>query len=223
MPYKKKATGGGGSGEDDWLTTYADAITLLLCFFVLLISVSEPDEGEFKKVRKAFMQAVEVVEEEPMAELAEDISQMISENMLGEMMSVEETEKGLIVEIASSSFYESGSAEFKELAIPVLLDLTLLLEQFDVEDYTIEVEGHTDDVPMSGKGAYPTNWELSAARATRVVRFFIEEKLDKQLMRARAYADTEPKVPNLDEFGNPIPENRELNRRIAIRIERRTD
>ncbi len=220
MAYKPKKNKAGGV-EEDWMTTYADAITLLLCFFVLLISVSEPKEGEFKKIRKAFMQAVEVEIEEPFEELAMDIQSMISENALDESMSVEETERGLVVEIASSSFYESGSAEFKPLAIPVLLDLTLILETFDYEDYMIEVEGHTDDVPMSGQGQFPTNWELSAGRATRVVRFFIEEELEKDLMRARAYADTEPKVPNRDDAGNAIPENQELNRRIAIRVERR--
>lgn len=222
MAYKSKVLNK-SSVEEDWMTTYADAITLLLCFFVLLISVSEPDEGQFKKVRKAFMKAVEVELEEPYVDLADNVSKMISENMHDEVMSVEETEKGLVVEIASSAFYQSGSAEFEPMAIPILLDLVLVLEEFDEEDFVIEVEGHTDDVPMSGKGTYPTNWELSAARATRVVRFFIEESLPGGAMQARAFADTQPKVPNLDEFDNPIEENRELNRRIAIRVERRTD
>ncbi len=221
MAYKPKKQDNSGDDES-WMTTYADAITLLLCFFVLLISVSEPNEGLMDQLKEGFASAVDAeMEIEPVEQLQESVAQMISENMLGEMMSVEETEAGMILEIASSSFYESGSAEFKPLAIPILLDLTLLLEEFDMRDYVVEVEGHTDDVPMSGKGQYPTNWELSAARATRVVRFFIEEGLEKNVMRARAYADTMPKVPNMDEFDNPIEENREMNRRITIRVERR--
>ncbi len=210
--------------DEDWMTTYADAVTLLLCFLVLLISVSEPKEAEFKQVQAAFLKAVESEIESPFTDLYNDIQSMISENRLESMMSVEETENGLIVEIASSSFYEPGSATFRDIAIPVLLDLAILLEDFDYEDYIIEVEGHTDDSPMSGKNvAFPTNWELSAGRASRVVRFFTEENLSHERMRVKAFADTVPKVPNLDDSGMPIPENREINRRIAIKVERNTD
>jgi chemotaxis protein MotB len=223
MAYKPKKPSNDGEDES-WMTTYADAITLLMCFFILLISVSEPNKGKMDEMKEGFMEAVKAeAQADPVEELQQEISQMIAENDLGEVMAVEETDAGMILEIASSSFYESGSADFKPLAIPILIDLTLILEAFDARDYVIEVEGHTDDVAMSGQGAIPTNWELSAMRATRVVRFFIEEGLNKEAMRARAYADTMPKVPNMDEFDNPIEENREINRRIAIRIERREE
>jgi chemotaxis protein MotB len=156
----------------------------------------------------------------PFSELTSDIQAMITENAMEEVMSVEETDKGILIEISSSSFYEQGSAEFKKEAIPVLLDLSLILEAFDYEDYVINIGGHTDDTALSGAGMFATNWELSAARATRVVRFFIEEGLDKERMTARAFADTRPKVPNVDEEGSAIPENQELNRRIEIAVER---
>lgn len=223
MAYKLKKPKN-DSQDEDWMVTYADAVTLLLCFMVLLISVSEPKDAEFKKIQAAFMKAVESQIENPFTDLYNDIQSMISENMLEGMMSVEETEDGLVVEIASSSFYEPGSATFKPEAIPVLIDLAVLLEEFDYEDYLIEVEGHTDDVPMSGDNpVFPTNWELSAGRASQVARFFEQENLEHERLRVKAFADTEPKVPNLDERGEPIPENREINRRIAIKVERVTD
>lgn len=207
--------------EEDWLTTFSDVISLLLCFFVILISVSEPKQSELEKVRAMFMSAfVEHEVESPFTELQQKMEQMIEEKMLEEQMSVEETDKGLVLELSSGSFFEPGSATFREEARPVLEELALMLNDFDFEDYLVEVEGHTDDVPIK-TAKFPSNWELSAGRASSVVRFFIDEGQESEKMRVAGFADTEPKVPNLDEFGNPIPENRELNRRIAIRIERR--
>jgi chemotaxis protein MotB len=206
---------------DDWMTTYADALTLLLCFMILLISISEPKEAEYNQIRKAFMETTKSEISNPFTDLFIDMQNMISNQSLEQIMSVEETEKGIVVEIASSSFYKPGSVEFKPLAVPILLDIALILQDFSYEDYVIQVEGHTDDSPTNGSGLLATNWELSAGRAARVVRFFIEETLDKERMRVKAYADTRPKVPNRDENGNPIPENREINRRIVIEVERR--
>ncbi len=207
--------------DEDWMTTFSDVVTLLLCFFVILISISEPKQSELEKVRAMFMSAfVEHEIESPFTDLMEQVESLIEERELEQEMSVEETEKGLMLELSSSSFYESGSAEFREEAIPILMDLVVLLNDFDYEDYLVEVEGHTDDVPIS-TARFPSNWELSAGRATRIVRFFIDEGQEREKMRAAGFAEVEAKVPNLDEFGNPIPENRELNRRVVVRIERR--
>lgn len=216
----KKVKSGNNEG-DDWLATYADAMTLLLCFMVLLISISEPKEAEYNQIRKAFMETTKSEISDPFTDLFMDVQSMIAQQSLEQIMSVEETETGIVVEIASSSFYKPGSVEFKPLAIPILLDIALILQDFHYEDYVIQVEGHTDDTPMNGTGAIPTNWELSAGRAARVVRFFINEELEKDRMRLKAFADTKPKVPNRDERGNPIPQNREINRRIVIEVERR--
>jgi chemotaxis protein MotB len=222
MSFHKSKKNNNDAQEEDWLITYSDAVTLILCFFVLLISVSEPKKSKIEQMQEQFAAQMkeEVQTEDPLKELAENVQKMISENMLDEVMSVEETEHGILIELASSSFFESGEAKFKATAVPILLDMSAVLQDFDYDDYIIEVEGHTDDVPIQGSELFPSNWELSGARASGVVRFFIEEGLDKMRMRAKAYADIQPKVPNIDEMGNPIEENREINRRIAIRIER---
>ena len=75
-------------------------------------------------------------------------------------------------------------------------------------------------MPLSGKGRYPTNWELSAARAINVVKFLISRGVDPSPLRAIGYADTKPREPNRDVNGRPIRENQSKNRRVAIRVER---
>lgn len=217
--YQKKQNN--AEAEDDWLITYADAMTLILCFFVLLIAISEPNQKKLKKIQEQLAEQLKETDiEKPFEDLTYDIQAMISEQMLDEIMSVEETERGIIIEIASSSFFESGKANFTPNAVPVLLDMAVILEDFNYEDYLIEVEGHTDDTKLSGSGKFPSNWELSGARASSVVRFLVTEGLAKERMRVKAFADIQPKVPNIDKYGNAISENREINRRIAIKVER---
>ena len=115
-------------------------------------------------------------------------------------------------------------ALYEELASP-------LYKQFN-----INVEGHTDDEPMSSI-RYPSNWELSSNRAATVVRFVISESkndtridtngqkygVEENRLRATGYAHTQPKVPNRDVSGVPIRENRITNRRVVIRINKRTN
>jgi chemotaxis protein MotB len=85
--------------------------------------------------------------------------------------------------------------------------------------FKIAVEGHTDDNPITN-AHFASNWELSAARATNVVRLFGGAEIPVHRMRAVAFAETQPKVPNRDGTGNPLPENQAKNRRIIIRVHR---
>lgn len=206
--------------EENWLMSYADMITLLLCFFVILLSVSEPKTSEMEKIRAQFKSSfVKEIVETPFITLKQKLEAMIEQQQAESDISVEETDRGLVLELSSGSFFEPGSADFRPEATPVLNELTEILNQFDYEDYLVIVEGHTDDVPIKN-ARFPSNWELSSGRASSVVRFFLDHGQEKEKMRVSGLADVQPKVPNLDEFGNPVPENRELNRRIAIRVER---
>ncbi len=83
--------------------------------------------------------------------------------------------------------------------------------------YAVDVEGHTDDAPISTP-KFPSNWELSTARATIVVRFLINAGIEPEFLKASGYADVKPKLPNRDLFGEAIPENRKKNRRITLRL-----
>jgi chemotaxis protein MotB len=210
---------------DAWLITYADAVTLVLCFFIILFSVSEPQESSFKKISESFAAAGFVTnvsaqqESDPVQVMREEVEIMIESNALEKVMSIEESDAGIQLELSSSAFYQSGSARFKREAVPILLQIVEILRNFDFDAYEIKVEGHTDDVPMRS-AQFPSNWELSAARATNIVRFLIANDLKPELMQATGHAETKPKVPNLDAQGTPIPQNREINRRVVIKIER---
>ena len=92
--------------------------------------------------------------------------------------------------------------------------LTPRMEHLQLE---AEVEGHTDDDPIH-TARYPSNWELSAGRATGVVRLFIEQGMDTARLKASGFAETRPKVPNRDASGAPVRENQAINRRVLIRV-----
>jgi chemotaxis protein MotB len=207
--------------DENWLITYADMITLLMAFFVILIAVSSPDAGKSQKVTEALQKAgfVEQVSENPFDTLKEEMEIIIEEQNLEQVVSVEQTDKGIMLELSSSSFYISGSAKFKQEAVPVLKEVADILRDFDYDAYNIIVEGHTDDMPIQSD-LYPSNWELSTGRAANVVRFFIASGLKPEIMQASGYADTRPKVPNRDDNDQSIPANQEINRRVNIRIER---
>ncbi|MBN8530495.1 MAG: OmpA family protein [Alphaproteobacteria bacterium] len=205
---------------EQWLMTYADMITLLLCFFVILLSVSEPKQTKFEEMKKGMQSDfIKKQIESPFTSILQGFESIIENNHMQQDMSVEETEKGLILEFNSASFFKPGSADLRDPVRPILEQVAVLLKGFEYEKYKIEVEGHTDDDPISTP-RYPSNWELSTGRAAMVVRFFIEQQVDVTKLKATGYADIHPKVPNRDVNGNPIPENQALNRRVAIRLER---
>jgi chemotaxis protein MotB len=84
-------------------------------------------------------------------------------------------------------------------------------------EIVIEVEGHTDDSPVSSE-QYPSNWELSSARASNVVRYLVAKGFPAHRLRAVGLAATQPKAMNRDAAGTPIPANQDLNRRVVIRM-----
>lgn len=221
--FQRKHTG--DDSDDDWMATYADAITLILCFFVIIISISEPSQEKFEEAKKAMMGEF-VSEEEvistPFETMAEDFFHIVEKNNLHLQMGVGRTERGVLLELSSGAFYQPGSAEFRPEALPILEEAvkSIVNFSFDYASYKVEVEGHTDSSPIHTE-KFPSNWELAAARAARVVRFFADKGIEPNRLKAMGMGAAYPKVPNEDEFGAPIPENQELNRRVIIRIERK--
>jgi len=209
--------------DENWLITYADMITLMMAFFVIMISVSKPDAQKAQQISESLKAAgfEENTEkaENPEQTLSDELQIMIENQSLEETMSVEKTDKGVTLELSSGAFYEGGSAKFKKEALPILKEVATVLKDFDFNAYEVQVDGHTDDIPIKSP-LYPSNWELSASRASNIVRFFIAYGIKEEIMRASGYAHVKPKMPNLDPDGNPVPENRELNRRVVIRVER---
>ena len=98
-----------------------------------------------------------------------------------------------------------------------LTDLSGIIQGLGENDYIVEVEGHTDNVPIS-TARFPSNWELSSLRAVNVAKLLEAVGVKKDQLSAIAYADTRPKQPNLDSGGVAIPENQAMNRRVVVHV-----
>lgn len=137
------------------------------------------------------------------------VSDFVKENNLEAKVSVKEDVRGVIIELQEKILFDSGSSEIKEVSVPLLDKLSELLSSFSNQ---VIVEGHTDNVPIS-KGYYKSNWELSADRAVKVVRYFTENKrLDPTKFVATGCGEFRP----IDT--NSTPQGRQRNRRVNILI-----
>ncbi len=208
--------------SEDWLVTYADAITILMAFFVMMFSISEPSPDKFDEVAGGILEEMEgknAAKAQDMMVLAQQMQETAQSFDESGDASVDTSNRGMTFNFQNSSMFAAGSSTVLEEAEPLLDRVAQLVSLMGVTNYMVEVEGHTDDVPIETK-QFPSNWELSAARAAAVVRWLISRGIEPDRLRAVGYGDTRPVVPNLEEDGTPIPENREENRRIVIKIER---
>ena len=172
-----------------WLLTYADLITLLLAFFIVMYSMSQIDAKKFGKMAQALNGvlrggdvALQRYLEDPQANghgllklgdlkmLQEYVEKKSEEMGKQEQVVTEITERGLVVHIIESALFDEGSADIRPQAMEVLDVVANKIK--DMPNH-VRIEGHTDDRDiMTSK--YPSNWELSAARATSVVRYLID-------------------------------------------------
>ena len=206
--------------DESWLATYADAITLLMAFFVMLLNFSKIDIPKFEEAAAGIANEIGMGQKEqssPISIMKFDMQDVVYEMQADEVVEVETDDKGITIELASSAFYRPGSADLRDQALPVLKTMADMFKAPKYKYYNIEIEGHTDDDPIS-TARYPSNWELSAGRASGVVRYFISQGIDMERMKAIGYAETQPKLPNRDADGNPIKENQSENRRVIMRI-----
>ncbi len=197
--------------EDAWLLTYGDMFTLLVTFFVIIIAVSSVDEAKYEMVAKSMSQAMDKkkVQHISIDSLIQDVKEAIAHEQMEAVVEVDVNPRGVAVSAKGSMLFPSGSARLKTTAMPMLNSLARLINQ---TPYNIAVEGHTDNVPISDALAerYPTNWELSSARASSVVRHFIEQGVEAARLSAVGFADTRPLV------SNATAEGRARNRRVII-------
>lgn len=226
------------SGGGEWLNTYADLVTLLLCFFVLLYSMSTLDNQKFKKAIAAFSSmgimgqsgsitpgssvgdsisnldvnnAIDVQQE--MDSIYSQVKELVDEKGLDEDVEVEQVEAGVLLRFKDEILFDTGRADLKPNVKSTLNKLGEILKKHNKE---IRVEGHTDNVPIKNS-SYKSNWELSSARAISVVKYFTEElpseqRFDPKNFEVSGYGEYHPIVPNNSE------KNRQKNRRIEITI-----
>lgn len=222
---------------DDWLMTYADLITLLLCFFAIFLSVSAPKKDIDKELVRPVHEAgkaPDILEgnlplhgtpraEAPTVALTEELADSLSRLMESENQPAPTVErKGdriTVIEMDSAAFFDRGSATLSDAGATILSEMAQNLSQDTYKDYIVTVEGHTDDTPIHTL-QFPSNWELSTGRAAAVVQFLIGQGLPAPRLRAAGYADTFPKLPNRDSGGNALPENQAQNRRVVLKLEK---
>jgi chemotaxis protein MotB len=203
--------------SSSWLVTYSDVITLLLAFFVMILSVSDLNQGKIESLKEGL---AEIISSEqpatPFTDIKQGLDDYVAQHGLEEQVSVTLDPQGVQVEFANVALYDSGSADLKSGATPLLQELSRVIRDVSHGSHTIEVEGHTDDLPIA-TAQFPSNWELSAARATGVVKYLLASGIEKQRLKASGFADSKPKADIEDAS---LSEQREANRRVVVSIRR---
>jgi chemotaxis protein MotB len=207
---------GGGGDDAGWLTSYADLMTLVACFFILMMAFANYDPPTFQ--RKADLLAKYFKGED---ESSDDPSRRLlmkikSISNLEEITQIRTSEDGIELILNVKTLFRLGSAKLTIDAEEILKNIIKNVLA-DKHEYRIIVEGHTDNIPIKTK-VYPSNWELSSGRATSVIRHFIKNGYSPQNLIALGYGETRPAYPNTDASGRPIPENQARNRRIIVNI-----
>lgn len=238
MPRRKPADDA-KKGAPEWMTTYGDMVTLLLCFFVLLFAFSEIDVGKLDAFIQSFQGAVGVLESgrtiepseilseaelddltlqelqelEDFRRLQERMEEFLEERGMAADVLVTLETRGLILRFQDNVLFDSGRAEIKSDSLEILQFVGIVLEEPDFVEKFVRIEGHTDTDPLRPGALYETNWELSVTRAANVVRYMIEE-LGVEPMRfsASGYGEYHPVALN------DTPENKAKNRRVDIVI-----
>jgi len=204
---------------EGWIVTYADAITLLLAFFVMILSVSDLNQGKVEALAEGLADAMSDRKAvTPFTDIKKELDEIISEHDMGENVSVDIDLKGVKVEFSNFSLYDSGSAAIKAEALPMLNEVSNVIATTTHKTHLIEIEGHTDDVPIRS-ARFPSNWELSSSRASNVVKYLLGKGIGKERLKASGYADSRPKQA-LAEGESMDNQKRAANRRVVIYVRR---
>lgn len=193
-----------------WIYSYGDLVTLLLVFFILLFSFCKTDIEKFKSVAESFKP---VPPGSPFfldgkESVLEIVAQQMETSEISEEMFVTIDERGLVVSFHDTVLFGSGSAELTVRARSILRKFVAYL--FGLPNDVV-IEGHTDDRPISST-RYPSNWELSSARAGTVARFLEREGLNGKRMKVVGMAEFRPR------FRNDTADKRGRNRRVDVII-----
>ncbi|MCK4414642.1 MAG: OmpA family protein [Candidatus Eisenbacteria sp.] len=218
-------------GTPLWMTTFADMMTLLLCFFVLIVSFSTMDVIKFRNMVGSLREAFGAVPSAAMdlipgqisslklgegllgdesltdEELEHELSSAVEQEGLTGDASLRRTDRGIVLSLRDQVLFEPGTAELRQSSLRLMRKVARVCRQFP---RTVKVEGHTDNIPLQSS-VFPSNWELSAARAGAVVRYLLQvEHNAPERFVVSGYAATAPIASNLR------PEGRAENRRVEF-------
>ena len=204
--------------DETWLIPYSDLLTLLLALFIVLFSSSNLDKNKMAQMEYSLAAAFNAIPTDQQNGTVLNFMEDAAGLDLGEGIGIGADDKGAVLDINSLILFDDNSINIKDEAKPALDKIAQLLSETKYNRFQVVVEGHTDDVPFRS-AAFPSNWELSSARAGAIVRYFIGKELVPTRFQAVGMAGVSPKYPNLNHFGEPIPENRIRNRRVVIHVE----
>lgn len=206
-----------------WIISYADLMTIILTFFILLLSISTIKQTRFE----VLVDALTGVKVGNLQEVKQKIDEVVEREQLGGQVATSIDEDGLTVEFSNALLFQSGDADLTERADEVLEPIAGHLVSDLETGYGLIIEGYTDDVPISNRD-FRSNWELSTSRGINVMRRLGAAGLDARRMSVQGYADTRPATEvdlnDAQQTAKLEPEQlqevRALNRRVIIRIDK---
>lgn len=230
-------------GLPEWMATYGDLVTLLMCFFVLLFAFSSIDAQKFEAVMQSFQGSAGILsggksladgplvfngmpeaqttespkESQQLEQLKEQLESYLEQNNLEASVQLVLEARGLLLRFKDNVLFDPGKADLKPQALQILTFLADALNSAEFADRYIRVEGHTDNVPIN-TDRFPSNWELSAGRASSVIRYYIEnQQFRPDRFTAAGYGEYYPVGDN------GTAEGRALNRRVDIVVLRNSE
>lgn len=217
--------------HERWLLSYADFITLLMIFFIIMYAMSTLDQKKYEKLTTALNQAMGdgtaiadtgsnmggetgngLSEDAKLKKVKENLDKYLKENNLSASVSTTIEKRGLVLSFKDSLFFDSGKAEIRPEQIDKLITISKIINQSIISDSYIRIEGHTDSVPMHNE-IFKSNWDLSVMRASNVAQILIDKAgINPERLSATGYGEYRPKVDN------STAEGKSTNRRVDIII-----
>lgn len=222
-----------GSKDDEvqtggWQVIYTGFVLILLCFFIMLCSFASMEKTKVLQFVRSFSHAVSILSgglsfepgktvlnlspdivdrESEIARLFSDVVDYTKKYQLDKNINLSFTEKGLVMTLSDKMLFDIGVARISPEALPLLEKIGEIISK---TTYPVRVEGHTDNLPIL-TDRFPSNWELSTARAVSVLRYFIEEdNIPSTRLSAAGFGEFQPVFPN------DTAEHRKKNRRVEI-------
>ena len=229
-------------GVAPWVITFADMVTLLMVFFIILFAIGTVEQEKWRQLKESLREALgaDAIEEmgtrqgldvvqtqvdeqtvhavdevgamvnREMEDIISEVEEFVFKNKLAGEVRVSSDERGAVITISDVVLFSAGSADMTPKGQATLRQVFDVLKQFN---YNVKVEGHTDDTPIRTL-RYPSNWELSASRASEVAHMLIDDGFPPERLSVEGFAEFRPKVPNTSS------ENRAVNRRIEVVYQR---